>query len=371
MIKIPIEIGDIVRVGRFKNKRVKVKSIEYDEYGLPIVNGRPLLTMRIEKLMQEPTQENMIELQDILNELGTLQEKLPPDLQKKVGNILFGGNWKITKAQGIKPPKDGVAEPNTTWENDLFDKLNAWTSSSSDTLAKYFMKNKELLNRLAKEFPQLLLPPIGQIAYRGTAIKIDSLEQAFRKKKFTIVKIKGREVFHFKNLDYSPNRTAQSWTIDPKVAFNFDGKSDYDRAVQVVQVVYATKVNKDFIFNPKLMNIIFSETRREDEIVRVAEKGTFEAFVDTEIVFNTWRLEPKDNFIHRLPSAKPFFAPMIEKFNKMVKNENKRFGEELYRSAATVEDIIQFDHEEYGTPSGFIFDREYTKYVKKYINSMK
>ena len=369
MIKIPIEIGDIVRVGRFKNKRVKVKTIEYDEYGLPLINGRPLLTMRIEKLIQEPTQENMIELQDILNELGTLQEKLPADLQKKVGNVFLGGNWKIAKAQGIKRiPPDGVVEPNTKWESDLFDKIDSWTMSSSVTLAKYFRKNKGLLDQLAKEFPEVLQPPIGQIAYRGTAIKIDSLEQAFRKKKFTIVKIKGREVFHFKNLDYSPNRTAQSWTIDPKVAFRFDGKVGDDRTVQVV---YATKVNKDFIFNPKLMNIIFSESREEDEIVRVAEKGTFEAFVDTEIIFNTWRLAPKDNFIHRLPSAKPLFAPMIEKYNKIAKAENKRFGEELHQPAATVEDIIQLEGEEYGTPPEFIFDREYSKYVKKYINSMK
>ncbi len=57
MIKVPIEIGDIVRVGRFKNKRVKVKSIEYDEYGLPIINGRPLLTMRIEKLADTKKKE--------------------------------------------------------------------------------------------------------------------------------------------------------------------------------------------------------------------------------------------------------------------------------------------------------------------------
>ena len=55
MIKIPIEIGDIVRVGKFKNKRIKVKSIEYDENGLPVINGRPLLTMRIEKLMKPKT----------------------------------------------------------------------------------------------------------------------------------------------------------------------------------------------------------------------------------------------------------------------------------------------------------------------------
>ena len=65
MIKVPIEIGDIVRVGRFKNKRVKVKTIEYDENGLPIINGRPLLTMRIEKLMK-PKEEGMIKLKDIL-----------------------------------------------------------------------------------------------------------------------------------------------------------------------------------------------------------------------------------------------------------------------------------------------------------------
>lgn len=65
MISIPIEIGDIVRVGRFKNKRVKVKTIEYDEYGLPIINGRPLLTMRIEKLM-EPKSEDIIKLKDLI-----------------------------------------------------------------------------------------------------------------------------------------------------------------------------------------------------------------------------------------------------------------------------------------------------------------
>lgn len=67
MIKVPIEIGDIVRVGRFKNKRVKVKTIDYDENGLPIINGRPLLTVRIEKLMK-PKQEAVIKLKDILGQ---------------------------------------------------------------------------------------------------------------------------------------------------------------------------------------------------------------------------------------------------------------------------------------------------------------
>jgi len=89
MIKIPIEIGDIVRVGKFKNKRVKVKSIEYDVYGLPIINGRPLLTMRIEKLM-EPKTEEVIKLKDIIFEASdsVVFQKLISDIQKGLAKLL-------------------------------------------------------------------------------------------------------------------------------------------------------------------------------------------------------------------------------------------------------------------------------------------
>jgi hypothetical protein len=49
MIKIPIEVGDVILIGRFKNKKVIVKTITYDEYGMPIINGRPACTFRISK----------------------------------------------------------------------------------------------------------------------------------------------------------------------------------------------------------------------------------------------------------------------------------------------------------------------------------
>lgn len=297
----------------------------------------------------------------VLREVKALHEKLPPDLYDKVGNVLFGDDSKIAKLQKAKIPKDGVAEPNTEWEQDLYNKISIWTDGSDDLEANYFKDNKGLLDKLGKEFPILLQPLMGQIAYRGTAIKLDSLEQAFRKKKFTIVKIKGREVFHFKNLNYSPIRPAQSWTLDPKVAFRFGST-----ASGVVQVVYATKVNKDFIFNPQLLDIIFG--RKESETVRVAKEGTFEAFVDTSVILNTWRLEPKENFLHRLPSAKPFFAEMIKKYNKIVDKENKQFDEDYAQHAATVEDIIEFGDE---ISISFNVDREYTKYAKKYINAIK
>ena len=47
MIKINVKEGDTILVGRFKNKRTKVKSIEYDEFGMPRINARPACTFRL------------------------------------------------------------------------------------------------------------------------------------------------------------------------------------------------------------------------------------------------------------------------------------------------------------------------------------
>ena len=47
MIKLDITIGDTVLMGRFKNKKVVVKTITYDEHGMPLINGKPACTFRI------------------------------------------------------------------------------------------------------------------------------------------------------------------------------------------------------------------------------------------------------------------------------------------------------------------------------------
>lgn len=53
MITIPLEIGDLILAGKFKNKKIIVKEIGYDEYGLPTVNGRGIMKIRIAKLMKD------------------------------------------------------------------------------------------------------------------------------------------------------------------------------------------------------------------------------------------------------------------------------------------------------------------------------
>lgn len=47
MIKLDVQVGDTILTGRFKNKRVKVKTIEYDEFGMPLINGKPGCTFRM------------------------------------------------------------------------------------------------------------------------------------------------------------------------------------------------------------------------------------------------------------------------------------------------------------------------------------
>ena len=46
-IKIPVKVGDTVKMGRFKNKKVKIKSIKWNEKGDLLFNGRPALKFRL------------------------------------------------------------------------------------------------------------------------------------------------------------------------------------------------------------------------------------------------------------------------------------------------------------------------------------
>lgn len=45
-IFIPLQIGQVIGVGRFRNKKIKVKNIDITDDGLPTVNGRKILTFK-------------------------------------------------------------------------------------------------------------------------------------------------------------------------------------------------------------------------------------------------------------------------------------------------------------------------------------
>jgi hypothetical protein len=48
-ITLPVEIGDTLLMGKFKNKKVVVKSIGKDEHGMPTINGKKVVTFRLVK----------------------------------------------------------------------------------------------------------------------------------------------------------------------------------------------------------------------------------------------------------------------------------------------------------------------------------
>ena len=48
-IKLNVKIGDTILMGRFKNKKVVVKKIGKDEWGMPTINGKKAVTFRIPK----------------------------------------------------------------------------------------------------------------------------------------------------------------------------------------------------------------------------------------------------------------------------------------------------------------------------------
>ena len=52
-ISLDIKVGDILLGGKYKNKRIVVKTIGKDENGQPTINGKPLLNYRIEKQLPD------------------------------------------------------------------------------------------------------------------------------------------------------------------------------------------------------------------------------------------------------------------------------------------------------------------------------
>lgn len=50
---IPLEVGDTILMGKWKNKKVVVKSFGTDKNNQPTVNGKPFLNFRIKKLMDK------------------------------------------------------------------------------------------------------------------------------------------------------------------------------------------------------------------------------------------------------------------------------------------------------------------------------
>ena len=72
-IKLPVEIGDTILMGRFKNKKVVVKSIDYNDNGDLLINGRPALKFRI---MESVNESEIKTIYSLLQKYGNSEKVL-------------------------------------------------------------------------------------------------------------------------------------------------------------------------------------------------------------------------------------------------------------------------------------------------------
>lgn len=106
MIQIPLEIGDTILTGRFKNKKVTVKEIGTDDYGNPTINGRSILKIRIPKLyqQQENIQESNMTAKEMKQRMLDLIEKdgTAFELRGAYGNCELWANGNRLEAGSVK-----------------------------------------------------------------------------------------------------------------------------------------------------------------------------------------------------------------------------------------------------------------------------
>ena len=105
-IKLPINIGDTVRMGKFKNKKVVIKTMDWNEKGDLLINGRPALKFRIEKSKEMDEFLIHTDINKIIKEITSTNtsgigavDSGPSALMKGVGGY-FGRNKEEAEKLG-------------------------------------------------------------------------------------------------------------------------------------------------------------------------------------------------------------------------------------------------------------------------------
>jgi hypothetical protein len=256
--------------------------------------------------------------------LKRLYEKLSPDVKAKVGDKVMGDEdelpsgiiAKLAKLQGLNPKQ--MDEPNTKWEKELASNLETWVRFSSNKVANYFKNNLDTFKKLAKEYPKIFTPPQGVPVYRGTKLnRVKTIEKLLKAaKKFEVATVGSARFLVLRGISYKPNRPSQSWTMDPNVAYRFIGLGD-----DSTPVVLVGKTDSSFIFSSELTAAFYGKNN-EKEVIRVGMEGKFDVYIPIkQLGFNM--------VLHNLPSAKPYFQPVVDKYVEFVNTSNQAVSKVL------------------------------------------
>ena len=179
-VNVDVDKGDVVLMGKFKNKKVQVKDIGKDDHGMPTINGKQATTFRIpreERINEEqPHQREMIDgIVDMLNQVENMQNRKEMALDqlnnfKKEGIVvdeteflnrcgLNSVNEKLSHSNldSIEKYADRELSPaDIEFSNHFFDRVNDTRNGkeiSEPELTGFF---KRLASRHKKEFLNIL-----------------------------------------------------------------------------------------------------------------------------------------------------------------------------------------------------------------------
>jgi hypothetical protein len=117
-VNISIKKGDIIYVGKFRNKRIEAEKFSTDEHGQPLVNGKKILACRIEKLMPKSKRPKVKE---------SIKEIIKEELKHSL------------KEGPIKTSEETIAQ--------LISKQQVVTKQMNDILLKYGKEQKVSIRR--------------------------------------------------------------------------------------------------------------------------------------------------------------------------------------------------------------------------------
>lgn len=138
-ITVPIEIGDTILTGRFKNHKVVVKDITQDEDGNPLVNGRQILKIKLKK------QPNIFKKEGKMSKLNLKQ--IIRDTIKEFSDIEGMADYSVPVEKG----RQNNVSPNTKHGA----KIKEGRMADIDILAQEAKDLKEFIVSVKKTYPGL------------------------------------------------------------------------------------------------------------------------------------------------------------------------------------------------------------------------
>jgi hypothetical protein len=136
-ISVPINIGDTVLMGKFKNKKVVVKSITKNEKGDVLINGRPAFKFRL-----MPVQENILKEAKANTHLTHLEELL---LTRGFEGYKMAKSFLIELVKNLRGNSDAKVNTTVKWDG-----APAMFVGINPDNGQFFVGTKSVFNKVPK-----------------------------------------------------------------------------------------------------------------------------------------------------------------------------------------------------------------------------